>query len=424
MAFPAPGGLASAAGGGEMADFYQTGVVTTLHRLGHAKVDQLERDLERFTVSEPVALVLPCLVDELERPALPHIVEQLRRVRYLDTVVVSLGRASLEGLVRARDLFARSHQRVRVIWLDGPRVVKALDRLREAALLPADAGKGFACWIAYGLVLSEARCHVVAVHDCDITTYDRELLARLCYPVVHPSLGFEFAKGYYARVTDRMHGRVTRLFMTPLLRSLQVVAGRHPLLVYLDSFRYALAGEFAMKADLARVNRIPSDWGLEVGMLAEVYRNCTLQRICQAELCANYDHKHQNVSADDRSRGLMRMCTDIAQNLIRTLAAEGIVFSEGVFQTLLVQYIRMAQDTIIRYHADAAFNGLAFDRHDEETTVAVFSEALRAAYQRFLEDPLGAPLIPNWNRIAAALPDYLDQLRAAVDEDTLEYAAS
>jgi glucosyl-3-phosphoglycerate synthase len=407
-----------------MADFYQTGVVTTLHRLGHAKVETLERDLERFTVAEPVALVLPCLVDELDRPALARIVDHLRRVRYLDTVVVSLGRASEEGVARARELFAKTHQRVRIVWLDGPRVQATLARLRDAGLLPAETGKGLACWIAYGLVLSEARCHVVAVHDCDITTYDRELLARLCYPVVHPSLGFEFAKGYYARVSDRMNGRVTRLFMTPLLRSLQVVVGRQPLLVYLDSFRYALAGEFAMKADLARVNRIPSDWGLEVGMLAEVYRNCALKRICQTELCANYDHKHQVVSSDDRSQGLSRMCADIAQNLIRTLAAEGVVFTEGLFQTLLVQYIRMAQDTITRYHADAAINGLSFDRHDEETMVAVFSEALRTAYQGFLEDPLGAPLIPNWNRIAAAIPDFLEQLRVAVDEDCIEYAVA
>ena len=405
-----------------MADFYQTGVVTTLHRLGHARLDQLERDLERFTVSEPVALVLPCLTDELDRPALPRIVEQLRRVRYLDTVVVSLGRASVEGLYRARDLFGRSRQRVRIIWLDGPRVTTALDRLREAGLLPTVAGKGFACWIAYGLVLAEARCHVIAVHDCDIVTYDRELLARLCYPVVHPSLGFEFAKGYYARVTDRMNGRVTRLFMTPLLRSLQTVVGRQPLLVYLDSFRYALAGEFAMKTELARVNRIPSDWGLEVGMLAEVYRNCALQSICQTELCANYDHKHQAVSAGDASKGLMRMCTDIAQNLIRTLAGEGIVFTLGIFQTLLVQYIRMAEDTIRCYHADAEINGLRFDRHDEESMVGVFSEALRTAYQRFLDDPLGAPLIPNWNRIIAAIPDFLEQLRMAVDEDCIDHA--
>jgi glucosyl-3-phosphoglycerate synthase len=129
------------------------------------------------------------------------------------------------------------------------------------------------------------------------------------------------------------------------------------------------------------------------------------------------------VSADDHSKGLVRMCTDIAQNLIRTLASEGIVFTEGLFKTLLVQYIRMAQDTITRYHADAAINGLAFDRHDEETMVSVFSGALRTAYQGFLDDPLGAPLIPNWNRIAAAFPDVLEQLRVAVDEDCVECVA-
>lgn len=407
-----------------MADFYQTGVVATLHRLGANKLERLERELERFTIADPVALVLPCLVDELDRPALPRIVDHLRRVHYVDTTVVSLGRASREGVDRARALFAKLPGRVRLLWLDGPRVKAVLRPVREAGLIQTETGKGFACWLAYGLVLAEARCSVIAVHDCDIVTYDRELLARLCYPVVHPSLGFEFAKGYYARVSDRMNGRVTRLFMAPLLRSLQAIVGRHPLLVYLDSFRYALAGEFAMKADLARVNRIPSDWGLEVGVLAEVHRNCALRRICQTELCATYDHKHQVLSADDRSSGLMRMCIDIAQNLIRTLAAEGIVFTEGLFQTLLVQYIRTAEDTTSRYHADAAINGLLFDRHDEEGLVAAFAEALREACRRYTDDPLGAPLIPNWNRIAAAAPDCLDQLRNAVDEDSIEYAVA
>jgi glucosyl-3-phosphoglycerate synthase len=405
-----------------MADFYQTGVVSTLHRLGPGKLDRLERELERFTVQEPVALVLPCLIDELDRPALPKIVDHLRRIHYVDTTVVSLGRASNEGMARARALFAKLPGRVRLLWLDGPRVQAVLRQVAEAGLIQTQAGKGFACWLGYGLVLAEARCAVIAVHDCDIVTYDRELLARLCYPVVHPGLGYEFAKGYYARVSDKMNGRVTRLFMTPLIRSLQAIVGRQPLLVYLDSFRYPLAGEFAMKADLARVNRIPSDWGLEVGVLAEVHRNCALRRICQTELCATYDHKHQDLSADDRTKGLMRMSMDIAQNLIRTLAAEGIVFTEGLFRTLLVQYIRTAEDTISRYHADAAINGLKFDRHDEEGVVAAFAEALRTACQRYAEDPLGAPLIPNWNRIAAAAPDFLDDLRRAVDEDNIEYA--
>jgi glucosyl-3-phosphoglycerate synthase len=406
-----------------MADFYQTGVVSTLHRLGANKLDRLERELDRYTIAEPVALVLPCLVDELDRPALGRIVEHLKHVHYVDTTVVSLGRASREGLERARKLFAKLPRRVRILWLDSPRVQAVMQPLLDAGLVQTQVGKGFACWLAYGLVLAEARCSVIAVHDCDVVTYDRELLARLCYPVVHPSLGFEFAKGYYARVSDRMNGRVTRLFMTPLIRALVATVGPKPLLVYLDSFRYALAGEFAMKADLARVNRIPSDWGLEVGVLAEVNRNCALRRICQTELCATYDHKHQVLSADNRSGGLMRMSIDIAQNLIRTLASEGVVFTEGLFQTLLVQYIRTAEDTISRYHADAAINGLFFDRHDEEGIVTAFAEALREAIKRYREDPLGAPLIPNWNRIVAAVPDFFEQLRHAVDEDDIEYAA-
>jgi glucosyl-3-phosphoglycerate synthase len=407
-----------------VADFFQTGVVTTLHRLGAHKLDRLEREIERFCLAEPIALVLPCLIDELDRPAIGRIVDQLKHVHYLDTTVVSLGRATLDGVARARALFGKLPRRVRVLWLDSPRVQAVLDPVIQAGLVRTQAGKGFACWLAYGLLLAEARCSVFAIHDCDIVTYDRELLARLCYPVVHPSLGFEFAKGFYARVSDRMNGRVTRLFMTPLLRSLQAIVGRQPLLVYLDSFRYALAGEFAMKADLARVNRIPSDWGLEVGILAEVHRNCALRRVCQTELCSNYDHKHQVLSKDDHSAGLMRMCSDIAQALFRTLASEGIVFTEGLFQTLLVQYIRMAEDTISRYHADAAINGLFFDRHAEEGIVAAFAEALRDAIRRYREDPLGAPLIPNWNRIVAAVPDFLEQLLHAVDEDDIEYACA
>ena len=68
-----------------------------------------------------------------------------------------------------------------------------------------------------------------------------------------------------------------------------------PYLRFLDDFRYALAGEFAMTADLARVIRIPSHWGLEVGVLAEVYRNVAPLRVCQVDLTDNYEHKHQDL---------------------------------------------------------------------------------------------------------------------------------
>jgi glucosyl-3-phosphoglycerate synthase len=97
-------------------------------------------------------------------------------------------------------------------------------------------------YLAYGCLLAMRDCDVIALHDCDIVNYERHLLARLCYPVAHPNLGFEFCKDYYARVTDRMHGRVTRLFMTPLIRTLESMAPGAPFLKFLDSFRYPLAG--------------------------------------------------------------------------------------------------------------------------------------------------------------------------------------
>jgi glucosyl-3-phosphoglycerate synthase len=308
-------------------------------------------------------------------------------------------------------------QEVKFVWNSGPGIQALYEKLRSHNLPTGEDGKGRSCWTAYGYVLANQKSDVIALHDCDILTYDRELLARLCYPVANPNINFEFCKGYYARVTDRMHGRVTRLLVTPLVRALVKVFGHLPFLGFLDSFRYSLAGEFAMKADLARVNRIPADWGLEMGVLAEVFRNCAVKRVCQAELCSNYDHKHQALSQEDASKGLMKMAVDICKSLFRTLSAEGAIFSSGVFRTLQSRYIRTAEDTITRYHADALIDGLEFDRHLEEVAVEAFARALRLASEAFLEDPLGKPLLPNWNRITAALPDFLEELKDQVDAD-------
>ncbi len=401
-----------------MADFYQTGAVATLHRLGPENLEQIEGELERFSRRRRIALVLPCLFSEFSGPALGKIVEELKRVRYLDQIVVSLGRTSAKEFPKAKQFFASLPQTVKFVWNDGPRVQALYRLLRDYELPVGEDGKGRSCWMAYGYLLSNGPVDVIALHDCDITTYGRELLARLVYPVANPNVDFEFAKGYYARVSGKMHGRVTRLFVTPMVRSLEAIFKRLPFLVYLDSFRYPLAGEFAMKTDLARVNRIPGDWGLEIGVLAEVYRNCSLKRICQTELCANYDHKHQPLSADDAQKGLLKMCVDVGKILFRTLAAEGVVFSEGAFRALQVQYIRTAQDTINHYHADAAINSLSFDRHEEESAVATFAQGLKMAAAQYMEDPLGAPLIPNWNRITSAIPDFLDMLHEAVEKDS------
>ncbi|MEW5974941.1 MAG: glycosyl transferase [Acidobacteriota bacterium] len=407
-----------------MADFYQTGMVATLHRLGKSNGHKIEKELEAFSEQRPIALVLPALYSEFEGPALKNILAELKQARYVNQVVLTLGRANQEEFLKAKAALSSLPQKVTVIWNDGPRLSELYQMLDENDLRAGPDGKGRSCWMAYGYVLACRDNDIIALHDCDILTYTRDLLARLVYPIANPSIDFEFCKGYYARVTDRMHGRVTRLFITPLLRSLMSILGHLPFLIYMDSFRYALAGEFAMKVDVARANRIPGDWGLEVGVLSEVFRNCAIKRVCQVELCESYDHKHQVLSPDDAEKGLLRMTVDIAKNLFRTLAAEGVVLHQGVFNSLLARYVRMAEDTIKRYHADALINGLTFDRHTEEISVAAFSKGINIASKSFLEDPLGVPLIPNWNRIISALPEFLGLLRESIEADNKVQARS
>ncbi len=408
-----------------MSDFHQTGVITALHRLGPIELDRLEGELLQYSAERPIALVLPSLFSEIHGPALKGIVEEIAQVGYLKQLVVSLsGSAAIDEFHQMKALFQSARclggGEATVVWADGPRVRGLLEQLRAEGLDPGADGKGRATWLAYGYVLATQQARVVATHDCDILGYSRELLARLCYPTANPNMNYEFAKGYYGRVTDRLHGRVTRLFMMPLLRSMKVVLGPIPLLEYLESFRYPLAGECSMTTDLIRANRIPADWGLEVGVLAEVFRNSALKRICQVELIENYDHKHQDLSEDDASAGLHRMVVDIASSIIRNLASYGVEFEAGFLNTMIAAYVRTAQDAIVSYSNDAKLNGLKFDRHAEEVAVETFSSALRRAGLNFVRDPMGAPQIPNWSRVISALPDFLEELKDAVERDAQE----
>ena len=171
-------------------------------------------------------------------------------------------------------------------------------------------------------------------------------------------------------------GGSTRLLMRPLLQAFGDVVERHPYLSYLAAFRYPLAGEMALEADLLRWMRIPGDWGLEVGLLFEVLRHRSPRRICQVDVADRFEHKHQPLSPDDAQTGLHRMAVDIVKHLLRTLSAAGVVLPEGSFKSMRVAYMRYAEDAVADSYAVAVCNGLAFDRHAEEEAIATFSTAL------------------------------------------------
>ena len=400
-----------------MGDFHQPGEITTLHRFGNTDLNKLESAIKKLSRLRPIALVLPTIFSELEGTALPKILNELKEVKYLSQIIVTLGRFNKEQFKHAKKFFSVLPQEVKLVWNDSTRIKKLYKLLEDENVSAGNDGKGRSAWLAYGYILAIEKPKVIVLHDCDIQTYNREFLARLCYPVVNHNLDFEFCKGYYLRVTERMHGRVTRLFVTPLLRSLRTLLGDLDFLKYLDSFRYPLAGEFSMIADLARANRIPGDWGLEVGVLAEVYRNCSQKRICQVDLCETYEHKHQPLSEENVETGLMKMCVDISKALFTTLSSDGIIFNDGFFRTLRITYLRKAQRFIERYESDAAINGLFFDRHQEAKAVDAFTKGLKLAGEQFLENPIGTPLIPNWSRVTSAIPEFFEMLIDAVEKD-------
>ncbi len=399
-----------------MSDFFQGGPVTTLTRLGARPLVELEEAITRYTHRNRAALLIPCLVSELERPALARICDEVAQAPYLDTVLISLDRADEAGYRGALEYFRRLKRRTVVLWNDSPALCSLIRKLGESDLTLGERGKGRACWLAFGYLLAQGNIEYIALHDADILDYDRATLARLLYPVADPFLDFDFCKGFYARFTDRLNGRVVRLFVGPLLASLNALLGPHPYIEFLSAFRYPLAGEFAVSSDLARQLRVPADWGLEIGVLSEVFRHLSWRRACQVDIADRYDHKHQPLAPEDPAAGLNRMAGDIAKHLLRTLAAADVILSEGALKSLLASYQRRAEDAINSYWALAKMNGLVFVRHEEETAVATFAQALKAAAEQFTQDPLGAPQIPNWARVLSAVPDAGDLLLESVNE--------
>jgi glucosyl-3-phosphoglycerate synthase len=234
----------------------------------------------------------------------------------------------------------------------------------------------------------------------------------LLYPLVEPELDFKFNKGYYARVNLEkkiIYGRVFRLFLHPLLQSFVDLQGAEPDFVrFLRSFRYPISGEFALTSDLARDVDIPGDWGIEIGIMAEMYRNVTSKRICQTDL-GFYDHKHQKVGSE--------MTGDILKTLLRILIEEDhIQVSRQSLISLRVLYQRHAQDCIRQYHADAHFNNLKYDRHSEETMVEKFSQQIMNAGTSYMRKPVGTR-IPDWLRTLSARRKIREQLLDIVISD-------
>jgi glucosyl-3-phosphoglycerate synthase len=151
-----------------------------------------------------------------------------------------------------------------------------------------------------------------------------------------------------------------------------------------------------------------------MGTLFELIRHRSARRICQVDVTDRFDHKHQELSPNDPTSGLHRMAIDIVKHLLRTLAAAGAVLPESTFKSMRVAYQRCAEDAVADSYALSVFNGLLYDRHEEERAVETFGQALGEGCDQFLSDPLGTPALPNWARVQSAMPEIGGRLVNAI----------
>ncbi len=372
----------------------------------------------QFSKFRPITLILPSLFSELTGPALPRIIDEISKVKYINNIVIGLDKASESEFQKAKKFFSKLPQKHEILWNDGPNLKDLDSKLSNHNLSPQEMGKGRNVWYCMGYILSIGEAEAVALHDCDIVTYSRDLLARLIYPVANPKFNFDFCKGYYPRVSqNKVKGRVARLLVTPLLRALEKTIGFNEFISFVDSFRYPLAGEFSFRRRVLKDIRIPYDWGLEIGVLSEMYRNYAGNRLCQVDISDNYDHKHQDIFFNDNSKGLSKMSIDIIKVIIRKLASQGETFSMSIFRSLKATYYREALDFVQIYKKDAIMNAFDIDVHEEETAVELFAKNIMVAGQVFLDSPMESPNIPTWSRIDTAIPGFLKELKEAVEKD-------
>lgn len=416
-------------------------------------------------------LIIPLLASEYNDPAnLPvfrNILRQLKGVTYLSTIIFGLDKATEADASDLKNLIKGSGIRNYLIqWNDGPGFSGIYTQLNEAGFNISEPGKGKNMFLSFGIAIALG-AHSIGLIDADIRTFKRTQLDRLLYPVV--ALNYDFSKAYYARIMDReIYGRVKRLLLDPLLLSLKrkFTESREEkmlrLIEFLLGFNYQLSGEVAFHVDLLKRMRFATNWGVEIFTLIEVYRKAssTAQVMFSRE---PFDHKHQEVSVEDRTKGLNRMGVDIVTTLMNALIVEeGLEISDTFFRDLAVTYQAVAEEQIRKYSDDASFSNLKYNRDMEEYLVkSVFrnsilraGEVLTAPYRmtekflrlvhshaefnRFLEDGLAeaileverkteqsvfeVPQTVSWERVSNKLPRIFYDLIEVVENEKRRFS--
>jgi len=454
-----------------MANFSQkSGRITTFHILKQ-DLKHLRNQLRLHSKWKKTTLIIPLLASEytdpVNRPVLKNILRQLRHIAYVSTIIFGLDRATEEEVLLLRELIVSSGIKNYLIqWNDGPGFRSIYEQLNAAGFDISEPGKGKNMFLSFGISIALG-AQSIGLIDADIRTFRREQLDRLFYPVV--VLDYDFSKAYYARLADReLYGRVKRLLLDPLLFSLKRKFTESQkekmlnLIEFLLSFNYQLSGEVAFHVDLLKKMRFAANWGVEIFTLIEVYRKAASAAQVMFSI-EPFDHKHQDASPMDPTRGLNRMAIDIVTTLMTAvIIEEGFEISETFFRDLAITYQAIAEEQVKKYSDDASFSNLKYNRDNEEfliknlfrNSIIYAGEVLTAPYrisERFLrfvnthpefkpfldqglaetilkverrseQTVFEMPQTVSWERVSNKLPNIFYDLIEVVESEKRRYA--
>ena len=351
------------------------GLVTTFRILIDQDRQHLAEVLKQHATTNTPILIVPLLASEYtlseNQPTFENILANLSQAEYLDKIIFGLDQASESEMQLLKKLIDKHNIRQAVIqWNDGPVFSDIYKMLNKAGILSLEPGKGKNIFLGIGIALA-LNAKVVGILDADIRSFDCIQIDRLLYPVVVHN--YDFSKAFYTRISNqRLYGRVKRLLMDPLLLALKTKFMESKdkkmlgMIDFLLQFDYQLSGEVAFRSDLLKKMRFSSNWGAEIFTLIEIYRKAS--SAAQVDFSIKpFDHKHQPVSEDDRSKGLTRMAVDIVTTLMNALVqGEGLDLSESFFRDLLTIYMGVTDKLTKMYSDESMFNHLEYDWDYEE----------------------------------------------------------
>ena len=160
---------------------FQQGLITTIHEYG--VTGNLLKELNKSLKRSSTSILIPCLYEEFERPALKDIKEVLKNLTGLNELVIALSAKTVEQVKSAKSFFDSMPFPVHIQWTNSPSVIELLKSQEKNGLeLLGTPGKGWAVW--QGIGVATRKSEVVALFDADIRTFSPLYPSKMILPLL------------------------------------------------------------------------------------------------------------------------------------------------------------------------------------------------------------------------------------------------